>query len=100
MKEFKIDVKFSGTVREEDPYCPSEWRGSGCYDIDVPSSCCVSFLIVARDEKRAREIVSDYDFDEDLLPNHYKIDSVKIRSASDCDDDEEYVEAYYEDIYG
>ena len=24
-------------MRVEDPKCPYEWRGSGCYDIDVPA---------------------------------------------------------------
>lgn len=34
----KIKARLYGTVQVEDPRCPSEWHGSGCYDIDVPAT--------------------------------------------------------------
>lgn len=45
----------------EDPRCPSQWRGSGCYDITIYAQNQYRLIVCARNEQEAVEYaVEDY----------------------------------------
>lgn len=48
------------TSSYEDPRCPWEWRGSGCYDIDVYTLNARAGLVTARDASEARKVREKY----------------------------------------
>lgn len=48
------------TSSYEDPHCPWDWRGSGCYDIDVYTLKARVSLVTARDASEARKVRERY----------------------------------------
>lgn len=69
VKEYIIKVHVDGHYTVEDPKCPSQWRGSGCYDIDVDTWCDVELEVWAESESSARSLAEEYDY-----ANGYTID--------------------------
>lgn len=63
MKEYRVKARIDGIVREEDPKCPWEWRGSGCYDIDVEKYCYIKCSVFAESEEEVKDIVGNGEFD-------------------------------------
>lgn len=64
MERFKIEVSLKGTVRMEDPKCPSYWRGSGVYDIDVPVSAETEVVICHNDLEAVKKMLEEYEWPE------------------------------------
>ena len=60
MECFRIEVFLKGTVRMEDPKCPSYWRGSGVYDIDVPVSAEAEVVIRHNDLEAVKKMLKEY----------------------------------------
>lgn len=97
MKTYGIDVVLHGTCRQEDPRCPSAWRGSGCYDIDVDVLQKVSLTISADSEDTAKSIAMDYDYRNDMDD----ICSVEIEDSGwvgEDDSSNEVIEISYGDV--
>ena len=46
----------------EDPKCPSNWRGSGCYDIDVPCKRDVDVEVWSNSYAEAEKLLLAYDY--------------------------------------
>ena len=64
MECFEIEVSLKGTVRMEDPKCPSYWRGSGVYDIDVPVSAEAEVVIYHNDLEAVKKMLEEYGWPE------------------------------------
>lgn len=101
MKEFDIEVRLEGVTLVEDPHCPFEWIGSGCYDIEVPVYCYAHMKVYAESEERAREIAMEYDFDvevEEICSWSLKAEIKDLRYVGPDDEDEEFVEVSYDNV--
>ena len=57
---FAIYTSETVTSSYEDPHCPWEWRGSGCYDIEVYTLNARVCLVSARDAAEAEKIRERY----------------------------------------
>lgn len=64
MKTFEVVIKLYGTVNVEDPHGPSEWRGSGCYCIDVPAYCKAYVGVNAESVEEAVQIAMAHEYDD------------------------------------
>lgn len=60
MKQFEIEAVVSGTIEVEDPKCPWEWRGSGCYTKSIPAKCNAAVLVATDDPKTAAILAEEY----------------------------------------
>lgn len=63
LKQFKATVHVDGHYTIEDPKCPSDWRGSGCYDITVNTWFDTELEVWAELEEKAKAMVYDYNFE-------------------------------------
>ena len=79
-KRFKIFAIYCSeeiTESYEDPRCPSRWRGSGCYDIEVYTLRARLCLVTARDEREAinireKYLVEAYDYEKRSMARRLK----------------------------
>lgn len=89
MECFEVLVLLKGTVRQEDPHCPSQWRGSGCYDIDVPASQRVTVTVPAQNEGLAKNLAMAYCYEGEGGCELESVDDVDIKCVipcGECDD--------------
>ena len=89
MECFEVCVLLRGTVRQEDPHCPSQWRGSGCYDIDVPASQRVKVTVPAQNEGLARNLAMSYCYEGEGGCELESVDDVDVKCVipcGECDD--------------
>ena len=61
-KEFKVKVELYGYVMVEDSKCPSDWRGSHCYDVPEKFFGDVELDVWAESLDRAKELVYEHEF--------------------------------------
>lgn len=61
LKEFIVEVRLEGHIVVEDPRCPSEWRGSGCYDKHIKKEARAEVEVWADTELQARSFVENCD---------------------------------------
>lgn len=98
VREFEISATIYGFNWVEDPKCPSEWKGSGCYDLRVHDTGKVIMHVWADSEERAAELANEHEFEftgdwffESV--EEVRIDRVKeIPGTEGMSDDEEGVE--------
>ena len=59
-KYYEAKIMLEGTVPVEDPRCPYEWKGSGCYDIDVACSQAADWTTaIAQHEYIRKDVLLD-----------------------------------------
>jgi len=81
MKIFEIDACAEGTYTAFDVNCPSYWRGSGCYDVEVECYQEVHFKVAAETLDDALQMILD-SF-EDCHGDYFNsIDSVFYNTAT------------------
>lgn len=73
LKQYKVKVRIDGHYTIEDPKCPSEWRGSGCYDIDVQVYCDTELDVWAVSKDQAEKLAAGYDYCTGLVTEIYDI---------------------------
>ena len=89
MECFEVCVLLRGTVRQEDPHCPSQWRGSGCYDVDVPASQRVKVTVPANNEGLAKNLAMAYCYEGEGGCELESVDDVEVKCVipcGECDD--------------
>ena len=64
LKRYIVRVHIDGTYTQEDPNCPSYWKGSGCYDITVNTWCDVDVEVWAQTEGDARNFALAYEYND------------------------------------
>lgn len=105
MNCYTITARLYGHYTAEDPKCPSYWRGSGVYDIEVPCTIDIRAEVTAESEEAAEELVMDYDYENDRNnPYCVTVDDVDILSVTPNGkaDEEEELDIRYgdcDDIY-
>ena len=62
LKQYNVNAHIDGHYTIEDPKCPSEWRGSGCYVIDVQVYCDTELDVWAVSKDQAGELAAGYDY--------------------------------------
>lgn len=62
---YSVKVKVTGHYVTESNSCPPEWRGSGCYDIEVPCQRTAGIEVWADSPASAVRFAADVDFDTD-----------------------------------
>lgn len=61
-KYYEAKIRLEGTILQEDPRCPSRWKGSGCYDINVACSQAAEVSVAAESEEEARRAIEEFDY--------------------------------------
>lgn len=84
MKIFKANVHLDGHYTIEDPQCPSYWKGSGCYDIDVPASADLEVEVWAETEVQARKYALEYEYND--TSSSVELDAVRVESVNFVED--------------
>lgn len=64
IKVYIVSVHLEGYYTVEDPRCPSYWKGSGCYDIDIHTWADVEVEVWAETEEQARKYALDYGYND------------------------------------
>lgn len=59
MKIFDIDACAEGSYTEYEVNCPSYWRGSGCYDVEVECYQEIHFTVAAETLDDALQMILD-----------------------------------------
>lgn len=77
IRQYLANVRVDGHYSYEDPKCPSEWLGSGCYDIDVETWCEPTVEVWANSFAEAEKLVEEYDY---AFYHCVSIDNVQILS--------------------
>ena len=104
MKCFEIELKLFVSWTEEDAKCPSQWAGSGVYDIEVRGTQSAIAFVFAESKEEAEKKILDFDFISDKN-NDYIIEEAEpeIKSIREIDEDlEDYgedVNVYYREPY-
>ena len=89
MECFEVCVLLMGTVRQEDPHCPSQWRGSGCCDIDVAATQRVTVTVPAKDKEQAECVARNYCYEGESGCELESVDDVEVKCCipcGECDD--------------
>lgn len=60
MKNYEIDACAYGTYWKHDVNCPSDWRGSGCYDVEVEGIQKAHFTIAAENLGDALKMLDEH----------------------------------------
>lgn len=90
LKQYTVNVHIDGHYITEDPHCPSYWRGSGCYDIEVPTWCDLEVEVWAHSEEEARKFALDYEYDDPATIIEIEVIQVeRVTFVADLDRDEE-----------
>lgn len=76
MKQFMVNVHLDGHYTIEDPRCPWEWRGSGCYDIEVSVKKDIKVEVWAEAEDQARKYALDYEYKD--ISSTVELDAVQV----------------------
>lgn len=104
MKCFEIVLKLYVTSIVEDPRCPSQWAGSGVYDMEVKGIQEAIATVFAESKEEAEAKIYDFEFVSDKR-NDYIIEEAEpeIKSIYEIDEDfEDYgedVNVYYKEPY-
>jgi hypothetical protein len=78
LREYKVRVHGDAHYYVESPKCPSEWKGSGCYDIEVKSVMNTDVVVWAKSEEEARKCAEEYDYQGEYCG---QIDDVNVVSV-------------------
>ena len=84
-----MEIAFMQSSSCESPSCPSYWRGSGCYDVDVYNVLFARCDVSAADTKQAIEIAYQYACKN---IDYGATESMKVIECEEFED-EEYDEA-------
>ena len=94
MNIYKVQFTLHKHAWEEDPRCPSYWRGSGVYDIEIEYEQEGEVYVFAESEEKAQEIVESYNF-EPLPLVAMTVDEVEVTDIEfdgiDTDDNEPHI---------
>ena len=104
MKKFEIEATLEGYFVMEDSRCPSYWRGSGVYDVEVPCTVKIAADVWAETEERAEELLNEFDYRNDRLnPYDIHVEEVNITKCMEEDvadeDGDELIEVSYNDFW-
>ena len=92
LKKFKANVHIDGTYTVEDPKCPSYWRGSGCYDIDIHTWCDTEVEVWAETEEKAEEYAFEWEYNDPstiIMIEAVQVESIKfVEDLPDRDQEE------------
>lgn len=90
LKQFKVNVIVYGHYTIEDPKCPSGWRGSGCYDIEIETWCDPELEVWAHSEEEAEKFAEEYDYANDyvICIDDVIIEDIVFVAELDRDDEE------------
>ena len=80
LKQFELKIHLDGHYTIEDPKCPSYWRGSGCYDIDIQCWADFPIEVWAVDEDQAKQLAYDYP-SYDGLTTCAEIETIQVESV-------------------
>lgn len=89
MECFEVCVLLRGTVRQENPRCPSQWRCSGRCDIDVAATQRVTVTVPSQNEGLARNLASNYCYEGEGGCKLDSVDDVEVKCCipcGECDD--------------
>ncbi len=89
MKTYRMEIAIKQSSTQESPSCPSYWRGSGCYDVDVYNVLFARCDVSAEDPKQAIDILFRYAANN---INYGTTESMKVIKCEEIED-EEYDEA-------
>ena len=79
LKQFMVNVHLDGHYTIADPRCPSYWKGSGCYDIDIHSQADLEVEVWAETEDLARKYALEYEYrDTDSV---VELDAVQVEAV-------------------
>lgn len=99
--EYIITVELKGGYYCESDTCPSEWRGSGVYDVLVPFFGEVTFTVWAKDAAEAIALVDDYDYKFEGRWHMSEVDDVTVTDVKETGRTEDDDTASIEDVeYG
>lgn len=84
LKKFMVNVHLDGHYTIEDPRCPWEWRGSGCYDIDVSVEKDIEVEVWAEAEDQARKYALDYEYKD--ISSTVELDAVQVEFVKFVED--------------
>lgn len=101
MKIYIIEVCACGRITYHDVNCPTEWRGSGVYDVECEVHREFRHFVAAMSLDRALKLVASYWFKEDpdwcdLDSVLYSPDTIKEEDDPECGDYEEVYDTDYE----
>lgn len=92
INKYIVKVHAEGTYYAgEDPRCPSEWRGSGCYDVYKETECDVEIEVWASSFADAEKIADKFDVSADttiILDDRYIVSITFERVLNGRDDEE------------
>lgn len=76
LNQYEVSVRVDGHYVTESRSCPAQWRGSGCYDIEVPTWCNAAVEVWANSEEAARQFAAGYDYEMDGYT--IEVDNAKV----------------------
>lgn len=77
-------VHLDGHYIIEDPRCPSEWKGSGCYDIEIQTWCDTEVEVWAESEELAEEYAFEWEYNDPSTI--IMIEAVQVESVTFVED--------------
>lgn len=84
LKKFMAYVHLDGHYIMEDPRCPSEWKGSGCYDIEIQTWCDTEVEVWAESEELAEEYAFEWEYNDPSTI--IMIEAVQVESVTFVED--------------
>lgn len=84
LKKFKAKVHIDGIYTIEDPKCPSFWKGSGCYDIEIQTWCDTEVEVWAESEELAEEYAFEWEYNDPSTI--IMIEAVQVESVTFVED--------------
>lgn len=92
LKQYYANVHIDGHYTTEDPKCPFFWRGSGCYDIEVPTWDDLEVEVWAATEEDAKKLIYEYSFyspERSIDIDAVQIEKIEfVKDLEDHDDEE------------
>ena len=96
MKLYTIEVCACGRITYHDVNCPTEWRGSGVYDVEYEVHREFRHYVSAMNLDRALKLVARYWFNEN--PDWCDLDCV-LYNPDTIKEEEDKEEGTYEEVY-
>jgi len=82
MVQYLVNVRLVGTVKFEDPHCPTQWMGSGIYDKEEAAECSAVVYVNAETEEDACSYAKDFDYRSEKYCPMEDVKTVKILKSS------------------
>lgn len=84
LKKFIAYVHLDGHYIMEDPRCPSYWKGSGCYDLEIQTWCDTEVEVWAESEELAEEYAFEWEYNDPSTI--IMIEAVQVESVTFVED--------------